>query len=401
MNAFDDPLLRFRGEFPILEKTIYLISNSLGAMPRAAEEALAEFACQWKTRSVRAWAEGWWDMPVAVGDEIAPLIGAAPGTVTMLPNVTTAQAVVLSCFDYRPPRNKIVMIEGEFPSVRYVYQGLATRLGARLAVVGSPAGDGLAVDEERLASAVDSETAVVVVSQVLFKNAYVVDLGPILDRAARAGAVVVVDGYQSVGTLPVSVSAAGIPILVGGVLKWLCGGPGGAFLYAAPEIRERLEPSFTGWFAHRRPFAFEDEMDRAPDARRFLLGTPSIPALFAAREGPRILRQAGIEAVREKSLRQTTRAMDLARRRGFSVPTPHDPHRRGGTVTFGIPNSLEISRELNARDICVDYRAGAGIRMSPHFYTRDDEIDRAFEEIDRIRADESWRRWRDRPAVVT
>lgn len=396
-----DALLRFRNEFPILETAVYLISNSLGAMPAAAEAALAEYAHQWKTRGVRAWAEGWWDLPIRLGDEIAPLIGAPPETVAMLPNVTTAQAVILSSFTYRAPRNKIVMIEGEFPSVRYVYEGLASRLGARLEVVPSPDGGGLTVDEQRVTDAVDEHTVIVTFSHVLFKSAYVVDLEPILEKARKVGAVAVVDGYQSVGTIPVSVSEEQIPILVGGVLKWLCGGPGGAFVYVEPGLRAKLTPALTGWLAHRRPFAFEDDMDPAADARRFLLGTPSIPALFAAREGPRILRRAGIDAIREKSLRQTQRLLELAGERGFSARSPREAERRGGTVAFDLQHAREVSRELNARDFCVDYRPGAGIRMSPHFYTRDDEIDDAFKEIDRILASGAWIKWRDEPAVVT
>lgn len=396
-----DPLLAFRAEFPILEETVYLISNSLGAMPRAAETALADYARTWRTRGVRAWADGWWRMSLDVGDEIAPLIGAVPGSIAMLPSVTVAQAVVLSALEYRPPRDRILLIEGEFPSVAYVYEGLAGRLGARVEVLPSPGGDGLAADEKRIAAAIDERTAVVCLSHVLFKSAYLLDLAPILLRAREAGAIVVVDGYQSVGTVPVDVSAQRIPVLVGGVLKWLCGGPGAAFLYVDPELASRLRPALTGWFAHKRPFAFEDAMDPLDGAGRFLLGTPSIPSLYAAREGPRILRAAGMPAVREKSLRQTDRLMRLADERGMRVASPRLPSRRGGTVSIDFPNSLEVSRELNDRDVCVDYRPGVGIRLSPHFYSRDDELDRAFEEIDAIRTAGSWRRWADRPAVVT
>ena len=401
MTPAGDALLRFRSEFPILEKTIYLISNSLGAMPRAAEAALSRYASEWKTRGVRAWADGWWDLSVAVGDEIAPLIEAGPGCVTMLPNVTTAQAVLLSSLEYPPGRNRILLVEGEFPSIRYVYEGLAPRLGARVEVVPSPGRNGLEVDEERLVDAIDERTALVAISHVLFKSAFVTYLRPILAKADRVGALVAVDAYQSVGTLPVSVRAPEIPVLIGGVLKWLCGGPGGAFLYVHPAWRARLRPSLTGWFAHRRPFSFEDEMDLRDDAFRFLLGTPPVPALFAAAEGPKILREAGIAGIRAKSLRQTGLAMELARERGFAVATPGSPERRGGTVSVDFPRALEVSRELNARDVCVDYRPGVGIRMSPHFYNTDEEIVRSFEEVDKILAEEAWKKWKDRIPIVT
>jgi kynureninase len=397
-----DPLLRFRPEFPILEKTTYLISNSLGAMPRAAADALAEYARTWATRGVRAWADSWWDMSVTVGDGIAPLLGAAAGTVAMLPNVTAASATVLSCLDYAPPRNRIVMVEGEFPSVRYVYESLATRLGGRVVTVPSPDGQGLTADTQRIIDAIDDRTALVAISHVLFKSAFVLDIPPIAQKCRRVGALLVLDAYQSVGTLPVDVEALGADLLVGGVLKWLCGGPGGAFLYVRPDLRDKLEPALTGWMAHPAPFDFEaPPMRYRDDAFRFLLGTPAIPALYAAREGPRIIAEAGIAAIREKSLRQTSRLIALAEERGFHCSTPRDPARRGGTAAADFDNALEVSRELNARDVVVDYRPGVGIRLSPHFYTEDAELDRAFTVLDEIRETGTWQRWRDVPTLVT
>ncbi|HEV2064964.1 MAG TPA: aminotransferase class V-fold PLP-dependent enzyme [Thermoanaerobaculia bacterium] len=400
--APSDPLLRFRSEFPILERSTYLISNSLGAMPRSAASALAEYAETWATRGVRAWADSWWDMSATVGDTIAPLIGAAPGTVSMLPNVTAASAVVLSSFSYASPRNRVVMLDGEFPSVRYVYDSLATRLGAEVVVVRSPGGDGLSADESRILDSIDDRTALVAISHVLFKSAFVLDVRPIAEKCRRAGALLVLDAYQSVGTLPVSVDALGVDALVGGVLKWLCGGPGGAFLYVRPEWRRKLKPALTGWMAHPAPFDFEPPPIRQrDDAFRFLLGTPAIPALYAAREGPRIVREAGPEKIREKSLRQTSRLIALAEERGLACATPRDPARRGGTAAVDFDNAREVARELNARDIVVDYRPGVGIRLSPHFYTKDEELDRTFAAIDEIRRTGAWRRWIDRPSLVT
>jgi len=397
-----DALLAFRREFPILDRTTYLISNSLGAMPRAAARALAEYAEAWATRGVRAWADGWWEMSVSVGDEIAPLLGAPPGSVSMLPNVTIASAVALSALAYAAPRNRIVMVEGEFPSVRYVYESLATRLGARVVTVPSPDGRGLSADVERIIETIDERTALVAISHVLFKSAFVLDVPPIAEKCRRAGALLILDAYQSVGTLPVDVEALGADLLVGGVLKWLCGGPGGAFLYARPDLRGHLAPALTGWMAHPAPFDFESPpMRYRDDAFRFLLGTPDIPALYAAREGPRIVAAAGIEAIREKSLRQTSRLIALAETRGLRCSTPRDPLRRGGTAAVDFDNALEVSRELNARDVVVDYRPGVGIRMSPHFYTEDRELETAFEAIDEIRATAAWRRWQGRPSLVT
>lgn len=400
MTAAADPLLRFRPRFPILGTTTYLVSNSLGAMPDAVPERLKEYTDVWAAEGVRAWAKGWWTMPVRVGDEIAPLIGAAPGTVAMVANVTVAQAAILSALDYTPPRDTIVMTAHDFPSVRYVYDGLATRLGARIEVVPAEP-DGVSVDLDRLLAAITERTRLVAISHVLFRSAYVLDVAAVVRRAREVGAVVALDAYHSVGVLPVDVAALGVDFLTGGVLKWLCGGPGGCFLYASPEASERFAPALTGWQAHARPFAFEDAMEFAGGAWRWLSGTPAIPALHAAIEGPRILREAGMEQVRAKSLRQTSRLIELADARGYRVSAPRDPARRGGTVAFDLPHAYEVAQELLARDVIVDYRPGAGIRVAPHFYTTDDEVESVVGQIDEIVASDAWRKHAGHRSVVT
>jgi kynureninase len=402
-----DPLLRFRPEFPILATTNYLVSNSLGAMPGAVPERLAEYARVWAAEGVRAWAKGWWEMPVRVGDEIAPLIGAAAGEVAMVANVTIAQSAVLSSLDYAPPRDTIVMTALDFPSVRYAYDALAARLGARVVVV--PSDDGVSIDEERLLAAIDERTRLVAVSHVLFRSAYVMDAAAICRRAHEAGALVSLDAYHSVGVLPVDVKAAGVDFLSGGVLKWLCGGPGGCFLYVSPDVGERagggravrVAPALTGWQAHARPFAFDEGMEYAEGAWRWLSGTPAIPALYAATEGPRLVRDAGMDQVRAKSVRQTARLVDLADARGYRVSAPRDPARRGGTVAFDVPHGYEVAQYLLARDILIDYRPGAGIRVAPHFYTSDDELDAVVAEIDACLETGAWRQYAGRRAVVT
>jgi kynureninase len=395
----NDPLLALRPEFPILEQTTYLVSNSLGAMPRAVAERLAEYARMWAEEGVRAWTRGWWEMPVKVGDEIAPLIGAAAGEVVMVPNVTLGQAAVLSALDYTLPRDRIVMTALDFPSVRYVYDGLATRLGARIVVV--PSSDGIGIDTDRLLEAIDERTRLVAVSHVIFRSAFVMDVDAICRRAHEVGALVSLDAFHAVGVLPVDVKRIGVDFLTGGVLKWLCGGPGGAFLYVSPEVSRRVSPALTGWQAHARPFAFEPEMEYADDAFRWLTGTPVIPALYAASEGPRILRRAGVEAVRAKSTRQTSRLIELADARGFAVNAPRDPARRGGTVAVDVPHAYEVAQVLLASDVLVDYRPGAGIRIAPHFYTTDEELERAVGLIDEALASGDWRKFENRRAVVT
>jgi kynureninase len=394
-----DALLHFRSEFPILERTTYLVSNSLGAMPRAVPERLAEYVDQWAELGVRAWARGWWEMPISVGDEIAPLIGAGRGEVAMLPNVTIAQTAVLSALDYGEGRDGIVMTELDFPSVRYVYDGLAKRLGARIVLV--PSDDGIGIDTQRIIEAIDSRTRLVAISHVLFRSAYIMDAAAICRRAREAGALVSLDAFHSVGVIPVDVKALGVDFLSGGVLKWLCGGPGGAFLYASPETTNHLRPAFTGWQAHAAPFGFEPEMKYAGAAWRWLNGTPPIPTLFAASEGPRIVRRAGIDAVREKSTRQTSRLIELADARGYRVNAPRDPERRGGTVAFDVPHAYGVAQALLANDVIVDYRPNAGIRIAPHFYTKDDELERVVDLIDGILKEDAWQPYEDKRGTVT
>ncbi|MES2178941.1 MAG: aminotransferase class V-fold PLP-dependent enzyme [Gemmatimonadota bacterium] len=369
-------------------------------MPRGVQDRLAEYADQWATRGVRAWAQGWWDMPVKVGDEIAPLIGAAAGEVAMVPNVSIAQAQVFSALDYsKGGRDTIVMTELDFPSVRYVYDELATRLGARIVVV--PSDDGIGIDEERLLAAIDERTRLVAISHVLFRSAYIMDVAKIAAHAHRMGALVSLDAYHSVGIVPVDVRAIDADFLTGGVLKWLCGGPGGCFLWVKPEVSASVAPALTGWQAHEHPFAFEPDMSYADGAWRWLTGTPSIPALFAAVSGPKILREAGMDAIREKSVRQTSRLIELADARGFSVSAPREADRRGGTVAFDVPHAREVAQALLARDVIVDYRPGAGIRVAPHFYTSDDEVESVVGAIDEILADDSWKQFEAARLVVT
>src|SRR5688500_18303472 len=398
MNSAD-PLLAYRAEFPILEKTTYLVSNSLGAMPRSVPGRLAEYAEAWGELGVRAWAKGWWEMPIRVGDEIAPLIGADNGQVAMMPNVSIAQAAVVSALDYTAPRDTIVMTELDFPSVRYVVERLATRFGARVVTV--PSDDGLTIDLGRLLAAIDERTRLVAISHVLFRSAYIVDVEAVCERAQDVGALVSLDAFHSVGIIPVDVKRSGVDFVSGGVLKWLCGGPGGCFLYAKPGAAAGAAPALTGWQAHARPFAFESEMDFAQGSMRWLNGTPGIPALYAAAEGPKIVRRAGIDAIRRKSTRQTARLIELADARGFPVHAPRDPERRGGTVAFDVPHAYEVSQGLLARDIIVDYRPGAGIRIAPHFYTTDEELEIAVDTIDEILRSGTWREHSARASVVT
>jgi kynureninase len=380
IEVFMDNLLSYRNRFPILEKTLYLINHSLGAMPEGAYDRLRDYADMWATRGIRAWEEGWWEMPVSTGDKISRIIGADPGSVAMHQNVSVCQAIIISCFDLSQKRNKIVYEAMNFPSVMYVYEAHAR--AARARVVEVPSDDGITIDTQRMVDAIDEETLLVPISHVLFKSAYIQDVKAIVEKARRVGALVVLDAYQSAGAVPFSVKGLDVDFATGGSVKWLCGGPGAGYLYVRPELRDRLEPKVTGWMAHRAPFAFEPgEIDYAGDIHRFLHGSPAIPALYAAESGYDIINEIGVERIRAKSIRLTERLIELADEQGWRVNSPRDSSKRGGSVIIDVPHAGEVVRELAARDVLVDHRPGAGVRIGPHFFNTDEEIERIVDEI--------------------
>ena len=378
-----DELLQWRSEFPILEKAVYLISHSLGAMPKSTYDRLHEYAEVWATRGVRAWAEGWWNMPVTVGDEVGRIIGADPGSVVMHQNVSICQSLILSCFEPTPERNKIVYSELNFPSVMYVYEAHAR--DGKLTIETVKSDDGISVPLERMLAAIDETTLLVPFSHVLFKSAFLQDAKAIIDRAHEVGALVVLDTYQSAGTVPFSVKELNADFATGGSVKWLCGGPGAGYLYVRPDLQNKLEPKTTGWMAHEHPFAFDTELHYASNITRFLHGSPAIPALYAAQSGYRIINEIGVNKIRAKSVRQTEYLIQLAEEAGFVVTSPKDSSRRGGTVTVAHESASAIAKELIRREFVIDYRPGAGVRISPHFYTTDNELELVIEEMKKIR----------------
>ena len=382
-----DDLLIWRKEFPTLETTVHMISHSLGAMPRRTRETLQEYADTWARRGIRAWEEGWWEMPVKMGDLIGRIIGAAPGEVVMQQNVSTCVAAALSCFDWSGSRNKIVSEAFNFPSNLYQCHALE-RLGAQVVTVLSE--DGIGVPLERMLAAIDGETLLVFVSHVLFRSSFVQELAAITRHAHEMGAMVLADIYQSAGSVPVDVHALDVDFATGGSVKWLCGGPGAGYLYVRRDLWGKLEPRITGWMAHKRPFAFETgAIDYAEDAFRFLNGTPAIPALYAARSGYEIIAEIGVERIREKSMRQTARLIELAEGAGFRINSPRNPGDRGGTVVIDVPDGAEVTKELLRRNFLVDYRPGAGIRVAPHFYSTDEEVEVTVHEIQAILREKS------------
>jgi kynureninase len=359
-----DDLLAYRDRFPILADTTYLISHSLGPMPRDVEDRLAEYARMWRERGVRAWGEGWWQMPMTVGDQIGRIVGAPAGSTVMHQNVTVAEEVVLSCFSFEGERNRIVYEDGLFPSVRYLQQAQVRR-GAEIVVC---------EDDEAVADAIDERTLLVPISHVLYKTGEIQDVGDVIRKAREAGAYVLLDCYQSAGVVPLDVTALDVDFAVGGSVKWLLGGPGNGWLYVRPDLAERLEPAFAGWQAHARPFEFEPTMDYAEGAARFLSGTPNVPALYAGTPGYSIVEEVGIERIRLRSMALTALLVDLVDEAGFELTSPRDPARRGGSVVFKTPEFAAVQKELAAREIIADQRPDAGIRFGPHFFNTEDEL---------------------------
>lgn len=377
-----DELLEWRKEFPILDNTVYMISHSLGAMPRRTRDRLQEYAEMWSTRGIRSWEEGWWMMPQTVGNMIAKIIGAGEGEVVMHPNVSVCQSIIASCFEFNSKRNKIVSESLNFPSNLYIYHSLE-REGAELVTV--PSDDGMTVPLDQMLEAIDEETLLVSVSHVIFRSSFIQDLKAITARAHEVGAMVVADIYQSAGTVPLNVREIGLDFATGGSVKWLCGGPGAGYLYVRRDLWSKLEPKLTGWLAHEDPFAFQTGPNKyADNIYRFLNGTPSIPAMYAAMSGYEIVNQVGVEAIRNKSISQTTRLIEIAEDAGFKVNCPKDAAERGGTVVIDVPHGQQVTTELLRRDFLVDFRPGAGIRVAPHFYSKDEELELTVREISKI-----------------
>ncbi|MDQ6768346.1 MAG: aminotransferase class V-fold PLP-dependent enzyme [Candidatus Eremiobacteraeota bacterium] len=380
MLSQTDSLLRWRIEFPILATCTYLISNSLGAMPGKTRERLAAYAHDWASKGVIAW-DTWLPLVTQTGDLIGSLINAPAGQVIMLPNVSIAEAVLISCLDFSGKRNKVVYSDLEFPTIHYAWQAQTGR-GARIDVVSS---DGISIDTQAMVDAIDETTLAVPISHVTFRSSCITDVKPIVEKAHRVGAMVFLDVYQSIGTVPIDVRELDVDAVVGGALKWLCGGPGVAFLYVRPDLYEKLRPSHVGWFSHRRPFDFDmGPLEMADGVWRYAGGTPNPAALYAALSGLEITSEIGVSAIRRRSIELTSHAVHAANDLGLQVNSPLDPTQRGGHVTVEFPGSESASKELIRRGFLVDYRPKAGIRIAPHFYNTSEEVSAVFEEMHSI-----------------
>jgi kynureninase len=375
---------RRREEFPTLASGIHLLSHSLGPVPRAARESMLAYYEAWEHHtSEDAWATNWWEMSAHVGDRIAQILGGAAGSVQIQPNASIALSSVLSCFDFTSSkRNKIVASALDFPSMQYVLDA-QTPMGARVEIV--PSDDGIAIPTERVLDAIDDATALVVLSHVSFKSSFCVDVKPIVERARKHGALVLLDVYQSAGAVPLQASEWGVDFLIGGTIKWLCGGPACGYLYVRPDLQNKLQPRLTGWVAHAAPFDFAAPPMRYTDSvRRFAQGTPSIPALYSVLPGLKIIEEVGVQTIRAESERRTEFMIDFALERGWKVNSPRDVNQRGGSVMIYVEDGPGMVARLNERKVFVDCRPGVGLRMSAHFFNTDDEVREAMAVVEQM-----------------
>lgn len=368
---------RRRDEFPTLASGIHLLSHSLGPMPRVTRDSMLAYCDAWEHHTGEdAWANAWWELSRRVGDRLARLIGGAPGSVQIQPNASIALATVASCFDFaKTKRNQIVTSALDFPSMEYIWEAQAA-LGAKIEIVASP--DGITVPLENILAAIDETTALVALSHTSFRSSYRVDAKAIVDRAHRVGALVLLDVYQSAGAVELDANGWGVDFLIGGTIKWLCGGPACGYLYVRPDLQRDLKPRLTGWVAHDAPFEFAPApMRYAGSVRRFAQGTPSIPALYSVLPGLQIIEEVGIATIAGESRRRTELMIEFALERGWKVNSPHDVNHRGGSVMIGVDDGPAMVERLAEKKVFADCRPGVGLRISPHFFNTDEEVHEA------------------------
>ena len=370
---------RRREEFPTLASGIHLLSHSLGPVPRVARESMLAYYDAWEHHtSEDAWASSWWEMSAAVGDRIAKIVGGEPGSVQIQPNASIGLSTVASCFDFQwDNRNKIVTSALDFPSMQYIWDA-QEKVGATIEVVHSD--DGISVSTDEIVDAIDETTALVALSHVSFRSSYRVEVAPIVERAHKHGALVLLDIYQSAGAMELAAKYWDVDFLIGGTIKWLCGGPACGYLYVRPELQRELQPRLTGWVAHNSPFDFaQPPMRYAESVRRFAQGTPSIPALYSVLPGLQIIEEVGVQTIRAESERRTQWMIDFALDRGWKVNSPRDVKHRGDTVMIYVEDGPAMVKRLAERKVFVDCRPGVGLRMSSHFFNTDEEVRQAME----------------------
>lgn len=381
--AGEEALLAARAEVPTCERFVHLVSHSNGPAPRGVREVAQAYADDWEREAVGVWQK-WMPAVHELGDLIARVLGAAPKSVVALPNCSTAHVIVASSFDYRAgPRRKVVYDDLVFPSMHYIWKA-QERNGAEIHVVRS---DGVKPPIDALLEAIDEQTLIVPISHVMFRAGAMIDIERVMARAREVGAFVFLDVYQSAGVVPIDLGRWGCELACGGSLKWTCGGPGGGYLYVRPDVLDRLSPTAIGWFGHAQPFAFDmDEMRFADGSARFLGGVPTIPSILTAHVGWALIERLGVDRIRSKSLRQTRKVREmLAEQGGIRFTTPAEDDERGGFLAFDFDGAAEASQELARRRFLQDHRPGGGMRISPHFFTTDAELEAFVRELASVR----------------
>ncbi len=370
-------LARYRSEFPIFRDTVYLNTCSLGALGERTRQRVAAFLDQWQTRGASAWYDVWWAALAELRSRYGRLVGAAPGEIALAPSISVALSVLAEALDYTR-RPKVVVTSLDFPTV--AYQWLAKRpRGVEVVLVESP--DQVSVPVEAIARAVDDRTALVATSHVYFTSGAIQDIKAVTDAARKRGALTLIDAYQSVGQVPVDVTAAGVDFLTAGGLKWLLGGPGLVFLYAREELARRLAPAIAGWFGHRDQFAFDPRsLELHDDARRFELGTPSLAAVYAQLGGLDYIDEIGVPAIREVTAALTEDLIARARERGFRPKVAARAEERSAIVMLPAADPAAAVRHLAAERVIADARPGH-VRLSPFFYNVQDDHVTALERL--------------------
>ncbi len=347
-------------------------------MPRRARELAAGYLDGWEAHAGQdAWTADWWALPGRVADALARILGAPEGSVSIQPSATTAVDTVLSCLDLAGPRRRLVTLAGDFPSLEYLLRE-QERLGAEVIVVEDPGGGEAAAGA--LLDALDERTALVACSHVSYLTSRRIDPVPLVERAHQVGALVLLDVYQSAGVLELDAAGWGADFLVGGTIKWLCGGPACGYLHVRPDLIPRLRPRRTGWIAHANPFRFAGgPLEPAANVRRFAQGTPSIPGLATCLAGLDLIGQVGLPTIAAESRRRTAWMVREALARGWPLVSPPEEHRRGGSVMLQVGGGKEAVARLARRGLFVDARPGGVLRASPHFFNTDEEVEEAME----------------------
>jgi kynureninase len=378
-------LSSYRDEFPILAERTYLISASLGPLSLRARRAATEHLDLWQRLGPEElWMAHGLPKLEQCRDQFSQIIGADPDEVAIVPSVSSGLSSIASCLDLYD-RNKVVLSDMDFPTNGYVWRAQQRR-GAKLDFVASA--DGIRVEADDVVDRIDAQTAVVNTNRVLFESSWIMDLPPVVETAHEAGALVVVDDFHGSGIVPLDVHALGVDFLLSGALKWLMGGQGIAFLYCRRDLVAKMEPLVVGWFGTKRPFDFDRSgLDLRDDARRFETGTYTLPQAWTASAGMEMILEVGVDRIRARNQELTSLIIEKADEADLEVLSPRADDRRGGLVRVRVPggrsNAERILHELFKRNVVLDQR-GDALRISPHFFSTEQDIEHCFEELKRL-----------------